>query len=483
MANDSLKIPLIHNIAIEIIQLISAETAWHFMIIPFEKRGNDMSIYASDSTYYEELADELEILIGYKIHLVSLPEVDIRKELGKYYRRNDRSKSQTKKLTLDNNNFLNVLIEEAITLNSSDIHIEPFEGKARIRFRIDGVLIERFTIDKTDFPSLINKIKIQANLDIAEKRLPQDGRIFLGSHKSIKLDIRVSILPTLHGEKAVLRLLRGSFDKINLESLGFAESDLKNYLEGVRRPHGMILISGPTGSGKTTTLYSTLILLNQIDRNIVTIEDPIEYTLEGINQVQLKESIGLDFPNALRTFLRQDPDVIMVGEIRDKETASMAIRASLTGHLVFSTIHTNSAWGIVARLIDMGIPEYLLADTLNTAVAQRLVRKLCDNCKEQISFDEKLYPPQYKPIKTLDSHYVSKGCEDCHYTGFRGRKAIYEVINIDYELSQFIKEAQLNIMKRLKEKGHRSLADNAFQLFSEGHTSINEIYPILASEF
>lgn len=472
----------VENIPTEIIQLISVETAWHFMILPTEKHDDVLRVYVADNANYADLADELEIMIGLPIKLEEISESIIRKELGKYYRKNERNKNQSKKLELDNNNFLNTLIEEAINLGSSDIHIEPFEGKARIRFRIDGALIERFSIDKADFPSLINKIKIQANLDIAEKRLPQDGRIFLGSQKTTKLDIRVSILPTLHGEKAVLRLLRSSFDKINLDTLGLNEQEKLNYLEGVKRPHGMILISGPTGSGKTTTLYSTLILLNQIDRNILTIEDPIEYTLEGINQVQLKESIGLDFPSALRTFLRQDPDVIMVGEIRDKDTASMAIRASLTGHLVFSTIHTNSAWGIVARLVDMGIPEYLLADTLNTAVAQRLVRKLCENCREQKTFDAILYPPQYKPIREVKYHCISIGCEDCHYTGYRGRQAIYEVINIDYELSQYIKESKLNVSKRLKEKGYQSLADNAFELFEKGITSIKEVYPILTSD-
>jgi general secretion pathway protein E/type IV pilus assembly protein PilB len=482
MAIDLIEKTIKDNISTEIIQLISVETAYHFMIVPFEKIGTKLSFYVSNTTNYDDLGNELETLLGYEISLIEIPESEINKGLGKYYRKNDRNKKQSKKLELGNNNFLNTLIEEAIILNSSDIHIEPFEGNARIRFRIDGFLIERFLIDKSDYPSLINKIKIQSNLDIAEKRLPQDGRIFLGSQKTGKLDIRVSVLPTLHGEKAVLRLLRSSFDKINLNNLGFNEQALINYLEGVRRPHGMILISGPTGSGKTTTLYSTLILLNQIERNILTIEDPIEYTLEGINQVQLKESIGLDFPSALRTFLRQDPDVIMVGEIRDKETASMTIRASLTGHLVLSTIHTNSAWGIVARLIDMGIPEYLLADTLNTAVAQRLIRKLCGTCKEEETFDEKLYPPQYKPVRKVKFHSVPKGCEDCHYTGFRGRQAIYEVININHELSQYIKTAQMNIGKRLKELGHHTLGDNAFELFEAGITSINEVYPILTSD-
>jgi type IV pilus assembly protein PilB len=472
------------NIPAEVIQILSVETAWHFMALPFDRVGNKLFLYVAEQTYYIGIEDELEVLSGYQIVIEKIDTELLKREIGRYYRKTDKRQNKTQKLTLDSgsNNFLNILLDEAIELGCSDIHVEAFEEKCRIRFRVDGNLIERFILDKSEFPSLVNKIKIQANLDIAEKRLPQDGRIFIGNQKTGKLDIRVSILPTLHGEKAVLRLLRSNFENINIEKLGFKPNDLTQYLEGVKRPHGMVLISGPTGSGKTTTLYATLILLNQIERNILTIEDPIEYTLEGINQVQLKESIGLDFPSALRTFLRQDPDTIMVGEIRDKETASMAIRASLTGHLVLSTIHTNSAWGIVARLIDMGIPEYLLADTLNTAVAQRLVRKLCTNCKERVVFETSDYPPQYKPCISIQHHYIAKGCDECYYTGYKGRQSVYEVIKIDAELAEYIKEAKLNISKILAEKGFRSLADNAFDLFAEGITSIKEVYPILASE-
>lgn len=472
------------NIPTEVIQLISADIAWHFMVLPYEKSGQSLSFYMAETNKFKDIDNELEILLGYHIKIELTDEESLRKELSKYYRKSENRQSRVKKIEIDANsgNFLNTLIDESIQLGCSDIHIEPFEDKCRIRFRIDGVLIERFLIEKSEFPSLVNKIKIQANLDIAEKRLPQDGRIFIGNHKSGKMDIRVSVLPTLHGEKVVLRLLRSNFENISIEKLGFNEADKEIYLEGVRRPHGMILISGPTGSGKTTSLYATLILLNQIERNILTIEDPIEYTLEGINQVQLKESIGLDFPSALRTFLRQDPDTIMVGEIRDKDTASMAIRASLTGHLVLSTIHTNSAWGIVARLIDMGIPEYLLADTLNTAVAQRLVRRLCTFCKEKIPVTKDIYPPQYKPPFEIDFHYTSKGCDECFHTGYKGRQAVYEVISIDNELANYIKEAKLNIAKILAAKGFRSLADNSFDLFAKGITSIKEVYPILASD-
>jgi len=324
----------------------------------------------------------------------------------------------------------------------------------------------------------VNKIKIMSHMDIAEKRLPQDGRIFFNKD-GMKFDIRVSVLPTLHGEKVVLRLLNNDATDIELETLGFSTTDLENYQEGIKQHNGILLISGPTGSGKTTTLYATLKLLNQEERNIVTIEDPIEYTLEGINQVQLKESIGLDFASALKTFLRQDPDIIMLGEIRDKDTASMAIRASLTGHLVLSTIHTNSAWDTVSRLIDMGVPSYLIASTLRTSVAQRLVRILCPSCKGKRRFDANTLPKGFKPYQEVEEDYYAVGCEECHYTGYKGRKAIYEVIPIDREVASLIKSNAQDINTQLEEKNIKSLAANAYQMFADGETSLEEIYSLL----
>jgi general secretion pathway protein E/type IV pilus assembly protein PilB len=286
-------------------------------------------------------------------------------------------------------------------------------------------------------------------------------------------------LPTLYGEKIVLRLLTQDATKIDINNLGFSEDDLNDYLKGITKPHGMVLISGPTGSGKTTTLYATLKLLNKSTKNLLTIEDPIEYTLEGVNQVQLRENIGFTFSKALKTFLRQDPDVIMLGEIRDAETATMAIRASLTGHLVLSTIHTNSAWGIISRLTDMNIPPFLLADTLNTVVAQRLLRMLCPHCKKaqstetiQVNWQEfNLVPPSV--------HYISQGCEQCYNTGFKGRKAIYEVIPIDSFLAEKIKNRNEGITDYLKEQKIRTLSENAFDLFVKGATSFDEISPLL----
>jgi type IV pilus assembly protein PilB len=460
-----------------LIQILTPDQAWHYRIVPKNQSGDTVEFYAEETNDHDALAAELEMLLGKKVALQTVPADDIRKSLNSHYRR-EQSPEKLSALS-QTDDFLTVMIREAKGLGSSDIHIETYEERCRIRLRIDGLMVERFVIGKTEYPSLINKIKIMANLDIAEKRLPQDGRIFLNSAASGKLDIRVSILPTLHGEKVVLRLLSNDTGHLDLNNVGFSPFDLANYLEGVKRPNGIMLISGPTGSGKTTTLYATLKLLNQKTRNVLTIEDPIEYTLEGVNQVQLKESIGLHFGSALRTFLRQDPDVIMVGEIRDPDTANMAIRAALTGHLVLSTIHTNSAWGTIARLVDMGVPAFLVANTLNTSVAQRLLRKLCPHCKVREEFSVKLYPRQFRPFRDVDFHFIPKGCDQCHFTGYKGRRAVYEVIPIDMELSGCIKKGLYDVNALLAERGVRTLAENAFDLFAEGDTSLEEIYSLL----
>ncbi|MCR6641078.1 MAG: GspE/PulE family protein [Sporocytophaga sp.] len=471
---------LIASLRADQLQILTPDQAWHYRILPMKEEAQKISFFIDEEAYDPMIAEELEVLLGKTILLEKISSDLIQKSLSKYYLRetgDSRKKSQA--YTGTSEDFLSNLIAEAKNLKSSDIHIEIYDERCRVRIRIDGMLVERYILEKNDYPSMINKIKIMSNLDIAEKRLPQDGRIFF-NHKGNKFDIRVSVLPTLHGEKVVLRLLSNDATNIDIARLGFSEYDLKNYLEGAKRPHGMLLISGPTGSGKTTTLYATLKLLNKETRNIVTIEDPIEYTLEGINQVQLKESIGLNFGSALRTFLRQDPDVIMVGEIRDPDTASMAIRASLTGHLVLSTIHTNSAWGTVSRLIDMGIPSFLVANTLNTTVAQRLVRTLC-SCKQEVTFDSNLYPRHFKPYRSVSRHFLPKGCDHCFYTGFKGRKAVYEVIPIDYELAEKIKGGIFDISADLKERKIKTLSENAFELFEEGFTSLEEIYPLLVN--
>jgi type IV pilus assembly protein PilB len=461
---------------VELQQLITTEQAWYYNVVPKAVNDKQIEFYANGTSNNSELKEELEVIFGKKIVFENVASEVVQKTLSKYYRKNAGSidGKQSKIYSNKSDDFLQSLIEEAKSLGSSDIHVEAFEEKCRVRIRIDGVLIERYILNKTEYPSLINKIKIKANLDIAEKRLPQDGRIFYSSG-DMKFDIRVSILPTLHGEKIVLRLLSNDATGINIEQLGFSETDLKNYMAGIKKPNGILLISGPTGSGKTTTLYATLNILNSEKTNILTIEDPIEYTLEGINQVQLKENIGLTFASALRTFLRQDPDIIMLGEIRDAETAQMAIRAALTGHLVLSTIHTNSAWGTVSRLLDMGVAPFLLANTLNTTVAQRLVRLLCPECKTKEKFKKELLPKNFPITEEVKEHFVPHGCESCYYTGYKGRKAIYEVIPIDYEFANQIKDNNHNIDTLLKSRNIKGLIENAYALFRNGETSLEEV--------
>ena len=462
-----------------LLKQVSRHQAWHYKIIPKEVNPDTLVLYCDEKSDTQSLNHELEIILGKTIHLVPIPSSILAGLLTTHYS-NVAGQHQFRGSSIagEGDAFLSELIHEAKDLKSSDIHIETYEELCRVRIRIDGMMVERFVVKKSEYPALINKIKITANLDIAEKRLPQDGRInFKGQRE--QFDIRVSILPTLYGEKVVLRLLNNSAANIELEKVGFSKFDLLNYMQGIKRPNGIILISGPTGSGKTTTLYATLKHLNKETRNILTIEDPIEYTLPGINQVQLKESIGLDFASALRTFLRQDPDIIMVGEIRDAETANMAIRAALTGHLVLSTVHTNSAWGTVSRLIDMGIPSFLVANTLNTSVAQRLVRLLCPSCKKETDFDPSFYPKQFKPFAPVTRHFVAKGCERCYQTGYSGRKAVYEVIPLDHELTHEVKLGTLYIDALLQARGIKTLGENAFSLFASGQTTIEEIYPLL----
>lgn len=464
---------IITNIEItpELQQLIRSDLAWHYRIIPMEIKENLNGFYVDEESDLSLIHEELSALLGVKVVLNKVEKDVIQRALGKYYR---TVNEEEQKIVFDSKiDFVDRLIQDANNIGSSDIHIEVFGDKARVRMRIDGMLIQRYLVEKSDYPELINKIKIRSNLDISEKRLPQDGRI-----QYEDFDIRVSILPTLHGEKIVLRILGHDASSLSIDSLGFSPNEKSNYLEGIKKPNGIILISGPTGSGKTTTLYATLKMLNDEKRNIVTVEDPIEYTLDGINQVQLKESIGLTFASALRSFLRQDPDVIMLGEIRDAETAQMAIRAALTGHLVLSTIHTNSAWGTISRLIDMGVPSFLLANTINSSVAQRLVRKLCD-CKVEKPLNVKDWPIGSSKEAIPKTHMVPVGCDKCHYTGYKGRIALYEVIPVDNELAGYIKDNNDDVQEVLKKRGINNLANRALEVLTDGQTSLEEVYALL----
>lgn len=463
-----------YNIPVSLKQLITANQAFHHRIVP-SKKSDDKVVFKTDVENLKELEEELQILLGYSLSLETESVENLESYLSLNYRQ--KTTSETEELNFKTN-FLQQLLQTAKDYNSSDIHLEPYEDRCRVRFRLDGKLREQFSINSAEYPQIINQIKIQAGLDISQKRLSQDGRITVKSAKD-DFDIRVSSLPTLHGEKIVLRILKRDAEEVTLSDLGFTDKELALYLEGIKRPNGIVLISGPTGSGKTTTLYGTLKLLNLETTNILTIEDPIEYTLNGINQVQLKEDIGFDFPAALRTFLRQDPDIIMVGEIRDEKTANMAIKAALTGHLVLSTIHTNSAWSTISRLIDMGVPPYLIASTLNLSVAQRLVRKLCDSCKKQELIESARFPANFDIPETIKDHYVPVGCGECFHTGFHGRKAIYEIIPITKDLEYSIKKNQIEIEEYFIEQNLDSLKSNAIRMITSGETSVEEVYSLL----
>lgn len=465
-----------YHIKTELQQLISAEQAHHYRIIPGHQNNGSLRFF-TDTEDTSALQSELGIILGKEIELVSESSESIQKYLYKNYRKKENTTAKELHYT---NDFLMDMIQEAKNIGSSDIHFEIFEEKSRVRFRIDGKLMERFLIPVEEYPTIVNRIKIMAQLDISEKRLPQDGRININTGIE-DYDIRVSVLPTLFGEKIVLRILSKDATIIKIDNLGFTELELKRYKESIKNPNGIILISGPTGSGKTTTLYATLKLLNTDDTNILTIEDPIEYTLEGINQVQLKESIGLDFARSLKTFLRQDPDIIMVGEIRDVATANMAVRASLTGHLVLSTIHTNSAWSTVSRLIDMGVPAFLIAATLKVSVAQRLVRKLCVHCKQVEKINQNQLPENFSLPEKITEHYKAIGCEKCFHTGYDGRKAIYEIIPITKELIDRIKRNELEIDAYIETKNIATLKSNAIELIAKGITSIDEVYSLLTN--
>lgn len=462
-----------YNIASSLVQLISSEQAYHYHIVPVEAQNGRLILKTDNPS--NTLKQELQVVLGKHIELQPETTENILQYLATNFRKQSGTSKENLHYTAD---FLEKLLLTAKNVGSSDIHFEPYEHRCRVRYRLDGKLKEQFSIALNEYPVIVNKLKIRAGLDISEKRLPQDGRITIKTNTD-EFDIRVSSLPTLHGEKIVLRILSKDADHIQLKDLGFTEIELRTYTETIKKPNGIVLISGPTGSGKTTTLYATIKLLNDDKTNILTIEDPIEYTLEGINQVQLKENIGLDFASTLRTFLRQDPDVIMVGEIRDVKTANMAIRAALTGHLVLSTVHTNSAWGTISRLIDMGIPAFLIASTLNVSVAQRLVRKLCPICKMETPINKGLFPDNFSIPKDLKTHFVATGCNACYYTGYQGRKAIYEIIPITKTLLSHIKHNDLEIDNYLSEHNIATLKTNALQLIEKGISSVEEVYALL----
>lgn len=378
-----------------------------------------------------------------------------------------------------------MIIYEAIQRGASDIHIEPFENELRVRYRVDGILdiAAKYPVKVKD--ALVSRYKIMANLDISEKRVPQDGRIrvLVGGKK---IDLRVSILPTVYGEKVVMRIQDAeSYLSVRLEDLGFEEDDLVKIREAIYSPWGMVLVTGPTGSGKTTTLYSALMERNKDDVNIMTAEDPVEVSIHGINQVQVKEEVGLTFAAALRAFLRQDPDIILIGEIRDRETAEIGVKAALTGHLVFSTLHTNDAPSSITRLVDIGVEKFLVSTAVNMIIAQRLIRKLCNNCKLPANYEREFLKGIGFSDRDIDEGqffiHNPKGCEKCNHTGYKGRTAVHEILKVDENIRRaIINDKPVDDIREIAVKsGMRTLYQDGLLKMKKGITDIAEIERVL----
>lgn len=491
-----------------VLKLIPAEKAYHYEVLPIDRKGRILTVAMVDPTDISAIED-LRFITGMEINPVLASETSIREALGRYYKMDTslaevKAEAGPKELGVEDLELLETGIEEeveeqklradaeggpvirlvnhyiadAVNKGASDIHIEPFERQLRIRFRIDGVLREQQSPPLNLKSGIITRIKLMAKMDIAERRLCQDGRInILVGNKMI--DLRVSVIPTLYGEKIVMRILDRSALMLDLTKLGFSEEALKKYLKAIESPYGIILITGPTGSGKTTTLYSTLSRLNKPDRQIMTIEDPVEYNIHGINQIQVNEEIGLTFAAALRAFLRQAPNIILVGEMRDTETAEIGIRAALTGHLVFSTIHTNDAPTTINRLVDMGIPPYLVASALILIQAQRLVRRICPNCKEPIKVSPALLEEANIPPDTFPDGivYKGKGCSNCGQTGYKGRIGLYEVMPISPTLRAMILKGASSdeVARQAKAEGMKTLRDDGIEKIKQGITTIEEL--------
>jgi general secretion pathway protein E len=376
--------------------------------------------------------------------------------------------------------LVNQMITRAVEQRASDVHIEPFEASLRVRYRIDGVLRDVEAPPNRFRAAIVSRVKIMAKLNIAERRLPQDGRIKLAI-RGTPIDLRVSTIPTMHGEGVVLRVLDRTGVQLDFETLGLVGEGLETFLGILERPHGIVLVTGPTGSGKTTTLYTSLVRLNSPDKKILTVEDPIEYQLDGINQIQVKPGIGLSFANVLRSILRQDPDIVMIGEIRDVETAQIAIQAALTGHLVLSTLHTNDAAGTITRLLDMGVEDYLLTSTLNGVTAQRLVRRLCPHCRTRAPAMAELVAQlgleRYTDHSQEIQLYHPKGCEQCNETGYFGRNSLTEVLVVTDEIRRLIlRRAEAQELHRAAVKeGMRTMYDDGMAKALDGLTTVEEV--------
>ncbi|MFH0933013.1 MAG: type IV-A pilus assembly ATPase PilB [Nitrospirota bacterium] len=399
----------------------------------------------------------------------------------------DRRDMLTKEVEEPVVKLVNGILIRAIKSGASDIHIEPYEKSLRVRYRVDGIMFNAMNLPKKIKDSATSRLKIMAKLDIAERRLPQDGRIKLRLGKKREIDFRVSVLPCLFGEKTVLRILDKANLQVDLTKLGFEEGALKDFMDALDKPYGMILVTGPTGSGKTTTLYSALNYLNKTGINIMTVEDPIEYNFHGINQVQVKEEIGLTFASALRSFLRQSPDIIMVGEIRDFETAEIAVKAALTGHLVLSTLHTNDAPSSISRLLNMGIEPFLVSSSIILIMAQRLVRKVCTKCKEEEAIPEAALLKigfSEEDAKTVKC-YRGKGCSACNGSGYKGRIALYEIMPVGSEIKELVLEGASadEIKKTAVKLGMKTLRMSGINKIKEGITTVEEVLRVTFGDY
>ncbi len=492
-----------------VIRLIPQDTALRYQVVPLSRVGSVLTIAMTDPTNVFAM-DDVKFMTGFNVEPVVASESAIADAISRFYGGSHSNGEELTNLMRDLVDeelelasdeteldaaslekaaeeapiikLVNLILTDSVKRGASDIHLEPYETELRVRFRIDGMLQTVMTPPLKVKDAITSRMKIMAKLDIAEKRLPQDGRIMIkykAEGKKKELDFRVSTVPTLYGEKIVLRLLYKENLRLDMTKLGFEQESLTKFERSILKPYGMVLVTGPTGSGKTNTLYSSVARLNQVDTNIMTAEDPVEFQLGGINQVQMKEQIGLNFAAALRAFLRQDPNIILVGEIRDFETAEIAVKAALTGHLVLSTLHTNDAPSTISRLMNMGIEPFLVATSVNLICAQRLVRRICSNCKEEVEV-----PPQVlidagfseEELKTTKI-YHGKGCNICNKGGYKGRTGLYEVMEINDELRELILvgASALELKKKAVEQGMLTLRRSGLVKIAAGLTTMDEV--------
>ena len=492
----------------EVVKLIPLDIARKFKVIAVSKLNRTLLVAISDPNNIYVL-DAIKFITGCTVQPVISPERAIEKAIDAYYTdaggfseivkgleddpdlevvSSEEGPSESDLLSAIQDKPLVKLVDsilsDAIRMGASDVHIETYEQRIRVRYRIDGDLREMAPLPFKYRGAIVSRVKIMAELDISERRLPQDGRIKL-KIAGRTVDLRVSVLPTIFGEKVVMRILDPRALKVDLTKLGFRKNDLSKFDKAIRLPFGIILVTGPTGSGKTTTLYSALRTINTIDVNIMTAEDPVEFNFDGINQVAVKSSIGLTFAAALRSFLRQDPDIVMVGEIRDSETAEIAIRAALTGHLVFSTLHTNDAPSSINRLIDMGVPFYLVSSATKLIMAQRMMHKICQSCKEEVNLAKEQVENLGVPDELLRNIRAFKGagCTECDETGLSGRTAIFEVMPISPTIESHIlnKASDTEIRKAALEEGMFSLRMCAVEKMKAGEVSIDEVFAVTTS--